>query len=31
LQGADAPPPRREITVAFGRRLEPWITAVAKR
>ncbi len=30
-RGADAPPPRREITVAFGRRLEPWITAVAKR
>jgi hypothetical protein len=27
----DAQPPRREITVAFGRRLEPWITAVAKR
>ena len=31
LQGEDAQPPRREITVAFGRRLEPWITAVARR
>jgi hypothetical protein len=30
-RGADAQPTRREITVAFGRRLEPWITAVAKR
>lgn len=30
-QGEDAQQPRREITVAFGRRLEPWITAVAKR
>lgn len=31
LRGEDAQPPRRDITVAFGRRLEPWITAVAKR
>ena len=31
LQGEDAQQPRREITVAFGRRLEPWITAVANR
>ncbi len=30
-QGEDAQQPRREITVAFGRRLEPWITAVANR
>jgi len=30
-QGEDAQQPRREITVAFGRRLEPWITAVARR
>ena len=30
-RGENAQLPKRDITVAFGRRLEPWITAVANR